>query len=67
MLIATAAILLTAVLSTITYYQVFKEEVMEDLAAYTRLLRDMDAVNDRQKLEHYASELSLAYRDPKGR
>ena len=60
MLIATAAILLTAVLSTITYYQVFKEEVMEDLAAYTRLLRDMDAVNDRQKLEHYASELSLA-------
>jgi len=60
MLIATAAIILTAVLSTLTCYQVFKEEVMEDLAAYTRLLRDMDAINDKQKLEHYASELSLS-------
>ena len=60
MLIAAAAIILTTVLSTFTYYQVFKEEVMEDLAVYTRLLRDTDAINNRQKLDHYASLLSDA-------
>ena len=60
MLIAAAAIILTTILSTFTYYQIFKEEVMEDLAAYTRLLRDTDAINDRQQLDHYASLLSEA-------
>ncbi|MBR6402135.1 MAG: ATP-binding protein [Eubacterium sp.] len=54
MIVATIAILFTALLSTFCYYRVFQEEVLEDLEVYARILSDMDSVES----EKYAEELS---------
>lgn len=56
MIVASIAIILTAVLCTFAYYRVFREEVLEELAAYTRLLSDADPEN----ISEYANELSKA-------
>lgn len=69
-IITTIAIILTSVLCTVAYYRVFKEEVMEDLKAYTKLLADTDLLIDNdpdidtnedydiEKITRYAGELS---------
>ena len=70
MIITTIAIILTSVLCTAAYYRVFREEVMEDLKAYTKLLADTDFLVDNtsnttlgedydiEKITRYAKELS---------
>lgn len=70
MIITTIAIILTSILCTVVYYRVFREEVMEDLKAYTKLLSDADFIVeesqdnyesdkfDIDKITRYAKELS---------
>ena len=56
MVIASIAIIFTTILCTICYYRVFREEVMNDLEAYTKLLADVNP----DRLKDYADELSKA-------
>lgn len=56
MVIASIAIIFTTILCTFCYYRVFREEVMDDLEAYTKLLADVNP----ERLEDYAEELSKA-------
>ncbi len=70
MIITTIAIILTSVLCTAAYYRVFREEVMDDLKVYTKLLADADFFVeptsdlyssddfDIEKITRYAKELS---------
>ena len=63
MLIAAAAVLLTAVFCTVAYYNVFREEVFSDLKVYTKLLADTEFQNGQSLSEdslllRYAEELA---------
>ena len=57
MIIASAAILMTAVFCTFACYRVFREEVKENLRICTRLLSDRENIQDEAVLSKYASEL----------
>ena len=56
MVVAAIAIIFTAVLCTVCYYRVFREEVMDDLEAYTRLLAGMSL----EECEENEAELTKA-------
>ncbi|MCR5587192.1 MAG: two-component sensor histidine kinase [Lachnospiraceae bacterium] len=61
MLIVTIAIVLTSILCTLAYYKVFREEVIEDLKAYTNLLAETDFVNgDSSSEDNLESENSTS-------
>ena len=51
MVIAVITIIFTTLLCTLCYYGVFREEVLEDLEVYTRLLSGME------NLEEYSDQL----------
>ena len=57
MIIASAAILMTAVFCTFACYRVFREEVRENLRICTRLLSDKEDIRNEEVLSRYASEL----------
>ena len=57
MIISTAAILLTAFFCTYAYYRVFREEVVENLKVYCRLLSESAVLEDDNALNRYADEL----------
>ena len=57
MIIASAAILMTAVFCIFACYRVFREEVKENLRICTRLLSDRENIQDEAVLSKYASEL----------
>jgi len=57
MIISTAAILLTAFFCTYAYYRVFREEIMENLKVYCRLLSETALLEDERALNRYADEM----------
>ena len=57
MIIASAAILMTAVFCVFACYRVFREEVKENLRICTRLLSGRENIQDEAVLSKYASEL----------
>lgn len=57
MIISTAAILLTAVFCTYAYYNVFREEVMDELRICSTVLRDDEIVEDEEALTRCARTL----------
>ena len=59
MLVAAIAIMMTAILCTFACYRVYKEEVIADLRAYTKLLADTDVVSSQEdeSIALYAAEL----------
>lgn len=57
MIIASAAILMTAVLCTYACYRVFREEVIDNLKICTRLLSDKENIQDEKVLLDVASDL----------
>ena len=59
MLVAAIAIMMTAILCTFACYRVYKEEVIADLRAYTKLLAETDVVTSQEdeRIALYAEEL----------
>ena len=57
MILSTAAILMTAVFCTLAYYNVLREEVMDNLKVCARLLSDKMMINGEEALEDYAHDL----------
>lgn len=57
MIISTAAILLTAFFCTYAYYRVFREEVVENLKVYCRLLSESALLEDDKAMSRYADEM----------
>ncbi len=57
MIIASAAILMTAVFCTLASYRVFREEIKDNLRICTRLLSDKEDIRNERVLSKYASEL----------
>lgn len=60
MIIAALAIVLTAVLATVVYYQAFQKEVFEDLKNFCFVLEETELteVIDASKMERYAKDSS---------
>ena len=57
MILSTAAILLTAVFCTLAYYNVFRQEVMDNLKICIRLLSEKEMIKEKETLESYAEKL----------
>lgn len=68
-LIAALAILFTLSLITIVYYELFERQVIEDLRAYTMLLKEYESVDElsdvAERLEQFGMRLTLV--DEQGR